>query len=238
LERSALGDINIFFNNGLFYAFSKREGRLNEKDQKYKSLMEENNKIILTKGKKYNFLFDTSTILYFQTLYEHCGASIFEALKECKEVNFFVVTDVLSELMQGKKGINPTQLNSFFDHILNPESSMDHDRKENRFLIEDNGKIKYIVLNNISATDYAQILICQNHKTLILVANDKKMLKSAIQVIKERRVIGIPALLNWLLVLYPDNGRLKALKETGDKLFIKRHAFGNVSEEQFNKELM
>ena len=105
-------------------------------------------------------------------------------------------------------------------------------------LIEENGEVKYIVLNNISATDYAQILICQNHKTLILVANDKKMLKSAIQVIKERRVIGIPALLNWLLVLYPDNGRLKALKETGDKLFIKRHAFGNVSEEQFNKELM
>jgi hypothetical protein len=198
--------------------------------------MDENNKILATKGKKYNFLFDTSTIIYFQVMYEHCGASIFVAFKECSDVNFFVLNDVLSELMQGLRGVNPTQLNIFFDHILNSESSMDHNRKENRFLIEKDGEIKYVVLNNISATDYAQVLICQNHRELILVANDKKMLKSAAQIIKERRVIGIPALLDKLLVLYPSNERLKLLKKTGDELFVKRHALGNISEEQFNKK--
>lgn len=198
--------------------------------------MEENNKVLLTKGKKYNFLFDTSTVLYFQVMYECCGASIFKAIGECPKVNFFVLNHVLSELIQGPKGINPTQLNPFFNHVLNSESSMDHDRKENRFLIEEGGEIKYIVLNNVSATDYAQILICQNHRELTLVANDKKMLKSAAQVIKERRVIGIPALLDKLSALYPDNERLKMLKKTGDELFVKRHAFGTISEEQFNKK--
>ena len=199
--------------------------------------MDENNKILTGKGKKYNFLFDTSTILYFQVMYGDCGASIFEAIKECSEVNFFVLNDVVSELMQGPKGINPTQLNSFFDHILNVESSMDRDRKENRFLVNEDGEVKFVFLNNVSATDYAQVLVCQNHSELNLVSNDKKMLKSAAQVIKGRRVLGIPAFLDRLLVVYPDNKRLQSLKETGDRLFKKVHAFGNISEEQFNKKM-
>jgi len=197
--------------------------------------MDENNQIISIKSKKYNYLFDTSTILYFQTLYEHSGASIFEALKECNDVNFFVITDVLSELLQGNKGLTPLHLKIFFDHILNSECSMDPNWKENRFLVMENNEVKYIVLNKISPIDYAQVLICQNHKELILVTNDKKMLKSAAQVIKDRRVLGIPALLDKLIFLYPNNQRLKILKETGDNIFIKKHAFGNISEKKFNE---
>lgn len=199
--------------------------------------MDQNNQTLLTQGKKYNFLFDTSTILYFQVLHEHCGASIFTAIKECAEVNFFVLNDVLSELMQGKKGINPTQLNLFMNHILNSESAMDRNRKENRFLIEEDGQIKYIVLSSISATDYAQVLVCQNHTQLVLVANDKKMLKSAAQVLEGRRTLGISAFLDRLLLLYPHNERLKELKKAGDELFVKKHAFGNISEEKFNKTI-
>lgn len=199
--------------------------------------MDQNNQTLLTQGKKYNFLFDTSTILYFQVLHEHCGASIFTAIKECAEVNFFVLNDVLSELMQGKKGINPTQLNLFMNHILNSESAMDRNRKENRFLIEEDGQKKYIVLSSISATDYAQVLVCQNHTQLVLVANDKKMLKSAAQVLEGRRTLGIPAFLDRLLLLYPHNERLKELKKAGDELFVKKHAFGNISEEKFNKTI-
>jgi hypothetical protein len=198
--------------------------------------MDQNRKVLLTKGKKYNFLFDTSTILYFQEMYKHSGVSIFTTLQECPEVNFFVINDVLSELMQGSKGLNPTQLSSFFDHVLNAESSMDHDVKENRFLIRDGKDVKYIVLNNISATDYAQVLLCQNHGQLTLVANDKRMLKSAAQVVEGRRVVGIPAFLERLIRIYPDNKRLEALKKTGDELFNKTHAFGNISEDEFDKK--
>lgn len=199
--------------------------------------MDHNKQTLLTQGKKYNFLFDTSTILYFQVIHQHCGASIFAAINECPEVNFFVLNDVLSELMQGKKGINPTQLNVFMNHILNSESAMDRNRKENRFLIEEDGEIKYIVLSSISATDYAQVLICQNYTQLMLVANDKKMLKSAAQVLEGRRTLGIPAFLDRLLLLYPENERLKALKKAGDELFVKKHAFGNISEDKFNKSV-
>lgn len=197
--------------------------------------MEDNNKTLQAQGKKYNFLFDTSAILYFQVMHQHCGASIFTVINECPEVNFFVLNDVLSELIQGQKGISPLQLNVFLNHILNSESAMDLNRKENRFLVKEDGEIKYTVLNSISATDYAQVLICQNHAQLVLVANDKKMIKSAAQVLEGRRIVGIPAFLDRLLLLYPKNERLKALKKAGDKLFVKKHAFGNISEEKFNK---
>lgn len=197
--------------------------------------MEENNKVLQVYGNKYNFLFDTSTILYFQTMYQHCGASIFKAIADCPEVNFFVLNDVVSELMQGSKGLNPTQIQSFLNHILSSESSMDRDRKENRFLVKENGEVKYIVLSSVSATDYAQILVCQNHTQLVLVANDKKMIKNAAQVLNGRRTLGIPAFLDRLLVLYPNNERLIALKKTGEELFSQKHAFGNMSEDIFNK---
>jgi hypothetical protein len=198
--------------------------------------MNENNKILQLYGKKLNFLLDTSAILYFQELYRHCGASIFKAMAECQDINFFVLNYVLSELLQGPKGLNPTQLGPLINHILNSEYSSDPKRKENRFLIEVNGETRYIVLNNISTTDYAQVLACQNHKELTLVSNDVKLLKSAAQVIKERRVVGIPAMLDRILFLYPKNKRIKVLKETGDKLFAKKHAFGNITEKQFNKK--
>lgn len=199
--------------------------------------MEENVKILERFGKKHNFLLDTSAILYFQVMYEHCGASIFIALEECNDVNFFVLNLVLSELIQGPKGLNPTQLTTFFNHILNSESAMEPNRKENRFLINDGEEIKYLVLSNISATDYAQVLVCQNHLQLVLVANDKKLLKSAAQVLEGRRSVGIPAFLDRLLVLYPQNERLKALKKAGDELFEKKHAFGNISEDKFNQTI-
>ena len=188
--------------------------------------MENNNKILANSGKKYNFLLDTSVILYFEKMHERCGASIFIVFDELPDVNFFVCNDVLSEFISGDHGFNPTQLNIFFDHILNAESSMDRSRKENRFLISENGEIKYIILNKISATDYAQILLCQNHSELILVANDRKLIKSGAQVISGRRVIGIPALLDRLLKLYPHNDRLKILKKTGEEMFEKKSAFG------------
>ena len=189
-------------------------------------MINRNNAIITKNGKEYNFLFDTSTILYFEQIWKVCGASIFTAIAELPDVTFFVCNDVVSELMNGSHGFNPTQLNIFFDHILNAEGAMIPDHKENRFLVEEDGEVKYVVLNKISSTDYAQVMLCQNHPELTLVANDRKLIKSGAQVITGRRVFGIPALLDKLLTLHPNNERLKEIKKTGDAMFEKKHAFG------------
>lgn len=188
--------------------------------------MEENNQILADTGKQQNFMLDTSAILYFQTIWKNCGASIFTVFKELPDVNFYVCNEVLSELIGGKNGFAPTQLGPFLGHILNAESSMVPGWKENRFLIQENGETKFIVLNKISSTDYAQILLCQNHSELVLVANDRRMIKSGAQVL-ENRMIGIPAMLKRLRSVYPNNPRLKTIQDTGDAIFEKKHAFGD-----------
>ena len=95
---------------------------------------------------------------------------------------------------------------------------MSHDLKENRFLIEENGQIKYIVLNKVSAQDWGQVLLCQNHPELILVSNDRKLLKSAGIILKER-VIGINALIDRMIQLEPEIQEYRKLKEEALKLF-------------------
>ncbi len=187
-------------------------------------MTDQNTNLLAKKGREYNFLLDSSTIIYFEKMHGQCGVSIFTAFQELPDVEFFVCNDVLSELISGTKGFNPIQLRIFVGHIINAESSMMHGWKENRFLVQENGETKYVVLNKISSADYAQILLCQNHPELVLVANDRKMLKSAIQVLGNR-AIGIPALLNQLLQHYPSNKRLQMLKKTGNEMFLQKHAF-------------
>ncbi len=185
--------------------------------------MNDNNEILTHKGKQYNFLLDTSAIIYFEKMWQQCGASIFTALNELSDVNFFVCNMVLSEFISGPNRFDPTQLTIFFDHVLNAESAMNPDMKENRFIVEEDGELKYIVLNRISPTDYAQILLCQNHPQLTLVTNDRRMLRSGAHVIPGR-IIGIPALLNRLLSVYPENQRLLTLRDTADRIFDKKRA--------------
>lgn len=193
--------------------------------------MENNRKILSEHAKDYNFLLDTSAIRYLQIMHSVSGASIFKVFEECPDVNFFVANVVLSELMNGPNALTPIQIGAFLNHILNSESSMMPERKENRFLVEENGEVKYVELNKISSTDYAQVLLCQNHTELILVTNDKKLIRSAAQVVKGRRVVGIPALFDKLLELYPNNERVKKLKETGEKIFSQKHAFEDIKQQ-------
>ena len=95
---------------------------------------------------------------------------------------------------------------------------MSYDLKENRFLIEEDGQIKYIVLNKISAQDYNQVLLCQNHPELTLVSNDRKLLKSASLILKER-AIGINTFMDRMIELEPKTKEYQTLKEEALKLF-------------------
>lgn len=184
-----------------------------------------NRNIIAEKGKKYNFLLDTSTIIYLEIIWKKCGANMLMTLEKLPDINFFVTSQVLVELMSGKKGYSTGILGDYDGHILNSEGSFVPNWKENRFLIEQDCEVRYIVLNKISDTDYSQILMCQNHLELTLVTNDRKMLKSGVQVILGRRIFGIPAFLEKLIDLYPKNKRLLVIKETADQMFIKKNPF-------------
>ena len=126
-----------------------------------------------------------------------------------------MTNDVFVELSNGPRQIPVTFIT---EHIINSEGSFLPDWKENRFLIKENGEIRYIVLNKISTVDYSQVLLCQNHPELTLVSNDHKLLKSA-KVVLIDRVIGPPSLIEQLIDLHPIHEDLKKITEAVKKIY-------------------
>lgn len=173
-----------------------------------------NRKIASIKNKKI-YLLDTSLYIRSEEIFEVTGLSLINILHASNKVAFFSTNTVFTELSRGKRQISPKFI---YDHILNSEISMNPKWRENRFIIEKNGKIGYIVLNKISATDYGQILLCQNHPELALVANDHKLLKSA-KIILKKRVIGPPTLIKQLLQFHPQNKKLHKINKVVKKLY-------------------
>ena len=108
--------------------------------------------------------------------------------------------------MSQKNGILNLEL--FGSHIINSEFSMKSGYKENKFIYEDNGELRYIVLNKISGNDYAQIHLCQQHKILNIVSNDQKLIKSAKCMLGENRAGGPADLVKFMKYLHPE---IKAL---------------------------
>ena len=144
---------------------------------------------------KFLFLIDSSAYIRFEELEQLTGINLLKLLHESSKHSYYLLAnEVLIELMKSPRII---PIEPFIEHIINLESAIDKNWKENRFIVEEEGQLKYILLNKISSTDYGQVLLCQNHNQLYLVSNDRKMLKSAAFVIGER-CLGINKLLNKL----------------------------------------
>lgn len=162
------------------------------------------------------FLLDGNVFDIFLKIDGIAGFSILDLIKELPEFHFLVTVEVLAELMNAKFWTPNIQY--FFEHIINVEGSFNKKEKESRFIIEEDGKLKYIELNKISAQDCNQILLCQNHPELILVSNDKKLIKSARFLIKDRAVTPF-GLINVMLKQKPDNKKLQIYKKAAENIF-------------------
>ena len=161
------------------------------------------------------FLFDSSTFCRYEELFLYSGINFFEVLGKLDRIIFLLTNEVIVELMNGPRKLHPKFL---LDHIINVEGSMDHSLKENRFLYEKKGKLHYMVLNKVSAVDWNQVLLCQNHSDLVLVTNDRKLLKSS---------FGAASLIYKLLEMYPDDTDLQSLEIKSKELF-KHGRLGNI----------
>jgi len=169
------------------------------------------------------FLFDSSTFCRYEELFLYSGINFFEVLGKLDRIIFLLTNEVIVELMNGPRKLHPKFL---LDHIINVEGSMDHSLKENRFLYEKKGKLHYMVLNKVSAVDWNQVLLCQNHSDLVLVTNDRKLLKSS-KVILGDRSFGAASLIYKLLEMYPDDTDLQSLEIKSKELF-KHGRLGNI----------
>ena len=172
-----------------------------------------NDKVILELVSKEIFLLDSSAIIRFEEIFRISSINVFEEVLESSRVHYLVSNDVFRELLNGPRYIDLMKL--FSDRVINSEQSTNGE-KENRFLIEKDGQVYFTELNKISMTDYGQILLCQNHSELILVANDQKMMKSAGALIGDR-VVDINKFLNSLIIAHKDNKNLKQASKVIEK---------------------
>ncbi len=155
-----------------------------------------NIKRIAELGDKFLYLLDSSAYIRLEELSQMTNCNFLEMLHTLsKNSYFFLTNEVVVELMNGPR---ICAIETYLEHVINAEVSMDKSWKENRFIIEESGQLKYLILNRISSTDYGQIHLCQNHRKLNLVSNDRKMLKSAKTIIEDR-CLGIDKLLDELL---------------------------------------
>lgn len=163
--------------------------------------MEQNDKIIENNGKRLNLLVDTSAFLTFREIEVRAGVNPLSLLRHYHDIAVFFSSSAAVELMQGE-GLS-SDVVVMLKNSLNDEQSSISNEKENRFLYNSkDGRIKMIELNKMSKADYGQILLCQNHKRLVLLTNDKKMLKSAASLL-DKRIMDVLNLLE-LMVNTPD----------------------------------
>lgn len=161
------------------------------------------------------FLIDSSAFIRIEDLWKITELNLLFLMEQSQKVHFFLSNEVCVELMKGPRDLDCGFL---INHIINVDGSGPNDSKENKFLIKENGKTKYIVLNKISWQDYNQVLLCQNHPKLTLVSNDRKLLKSASAVI-DKRIIGINALMDEMIKLEPKVKEYKSLKSKASEIF-------------------
>lgn len=171
------------------------------------------------KGKKL-YLFDSSVFIRSEEIFKVSGVDFINTFQLLLEEYFFVTNEVLMELSNGPRRLN---LKNLLDHILNTGGRMDRKWKENRFIVENDSKLGYVVLNKISSIDYSQVFLCQNHRILTLVSNDRKLLKSAAQIIPGR-VLGFPVLVERLKNKYPKNINLQIINETIKNIYEMKNA--------------
>jgi hypothetical protein len=178
--------------------------------------MQDNYERIKMSEAELKLLLDNNVYVMFEKIYLATGVNMFELLDQMDNVEYYFSHGVINEQFRGPAASSGTIVN-LFNHYLNDEMASDG-RKMDTFLYNDkNGKVRYIKLSNISAADYNQILLCQNHKELVLVTNDHKMLKSAAPLL-DRRMMHIEYMLDYLDNATPP-GALKDAWHQGSEYF-------------------
>lgn len=139
--------------------------------------MEENDRKIAERGGSLNLLIDSSVYHEMQKVEDNTGLHPLDLLEKYPKIQVFFTDAMINENIRGKMGFGG-EASWLFGHSLRDEGVFSG--KEARFLYNhEDGTTKVITMNNISAVDYGQILVAQNHKNLTLLTHDHRMLKSA-----------------------------------------------------------
>lgn len=166
--------------------------------------MEENDKRILARKGILNLLVDSSVYHEMQKIEDNTGYHPLDILENYPKIQIFFTQAMINENVAGKMGFSG-EVAWMFDRSLNDEGAFSGSQAQFLYNHQD-GSIKSVVMNNISSVDYGQILVTQNHKDLVLLTNDHKMLKSA-GALLSNRLMDLPNLLE--LMVNTENDSLR-----------------------------
>lgn len=139
--------------------------------------MEQNDQTITEAGGGLNLLVDSSVYHEMNKIADATGHHPLIVLEAYPKIHNFFSHAMINEYIRGHNGFNG-EAKWMFEHSLQEEGAFSG--KEARFLYNHiDGTTKTVTLNNISEVDYGQILLTQNHKDLVLMTQDHKMLKTA-----------------------------------------------------------
>lgn len=153
-------------------------------------------------------LLDSSGFIMWQQISNAMNFDIFKKLDELEGVEFKIMNDVWVELSQKE---SEKVMDRFLKNIVNASASYSRNHRfQTSVMLGDDGRPYASRHNKISGVDWAQIQTCQSHKDLILVTNDKKLLKSAATILHGRVNNPIEFLLK-VAVSHPKDGDLKRI---------------------------
>lgn len=149
--------------------------------------MDENDRRLAKSNADLKLLIDSSAYLDLYRIGIGTGLHPLNLLAPYDKIDYFFAEAMARELMQGKEGINPNTVNMLKRSLVDEHAVLNHADKENRFLYDSKeGGVRVATLNTMSNVDYGQILLCQNHKELVLLTDDHRMQKSAAALLDRR----------------------------------------------------
>lgn len=153
---------------------------------KWHRKMEHNDEILAASHGELILLIDSSAYGEIQRLANEAGYHALNfIINRYPKIDFFFSADVFREL--NARGLSPNAPNIARKALHEEGMSIDPSVKVNLGLYNStDGRIKSYKHNNISQADQNQILLCQNHLELVLLANDHKLLRSAAPVLPNR----------------------------------------------------
>lgn len=151
------------------------------------------------------YLLDGNIVDIFEYVLNHTRVDLFEEIEKQEGYTFMFTSGVAAELMNRPGSID---MNIIKHHIINTSGSSSS-KKENRFIIEEDGESRVAFGNMVSIVDWEMVLLCQENKRLMLVTNDYGLTKNALRAIGENRTKTIYSLLNELSENQSNDGPVK-----------------------------
>jgi hypothetical protein len=149
--------------------------------------MEENDKKLAASKAYLKMLVDSSAFLSLQDIGAGTGIHPLNIIEENPNLDYFFTSAVANELIKSREGLNPNTLNILKKSLRDEMTSGESGHKEARTLYKaKDGSIKVATLTAVSGVDQGQILLCQNHRDIVLLTNDHRMLKNAAAVLDNR----------------------------------------------------